>query len=363
MRVADTLISAVASTLPGPARQRYREEWLADLVGARDLELSQWSIVGGAVATAITIDRTNPGVTGIARANLIVNRMRWAAALLGSAAVLSFGLFLWGGYEVFGFAPLGLGIQVLTFSLASLGLFASLGALVVAFGSDIRRAGLAISLGVVAIFVLVAAVMVMPLVGTLAVPAFLAASIVAVSRKRKRASPQQLSQRSRVLMALPFTMIALLIVATGVLHIYVWNPLAKMPGLRLDEINSAMSAAGEAPLDGFIMGWAVFWGAAAVTLPILCGIRGIAGFFSARRIVVVGLLVVGATASFHWFAGFNMGMSLADTFMTSGGDAALSGPVIAIVGQTALVAALLVGLAPRRYSTKDSIEPGPRGVA
>lgn len=60
--------------------------------------------------------------------------------------------------------------------------------------------------------------------------------------------------------------------------------------------------------------------------------------------------MVGLTAATHWMAGFNMGMSLADTFMTSGGDAAVSGPVIAIVGQTALIAALLVGLAPHRVN-------------
>ncbi len=147
--------------------------------------------------------------------------------------------------------------------------------------------------------------------------------------------------------------------AAGVLHISVWNPLAKVPGLSLDEIYSAMSAAGEAPLDAFFMVWAIFWAAMAVTLPILCGIRGIAWFFTVRRIVVVALLMVGATASFHWLAGFNMGMSLADTFMTSGGDAAISGPAIAIAGQTALVAALLIGLTPHRY-TAEIVTAGPR---
>lgn len=359
MSIADALVAAVAWTLPGLARQRYREEWLADLVGARDLELSQWSIVGGAVMAAITIDRTDPSVTGITRANLVANRMRWAAALLGSAAVLGFGLFLWGGYEMLEIAPLGLGIQVLAFFLATLGLFACLGTLVVAFDSASRRTGLALAIGVGVILGLMAMVMVIPFLGILAVPASLAVIIIAISCKRKPASSQQLSGRSRVLVVLPFTVLALLIVVAGVLHISVWNPLAKVPGLSLDEIYSAMSAAGEAPLNIFLMVWAIFWGAVAVTLPILCGIRGVAWFFTARRIIVVGLLLVGTTASFHWFAGFNMGMSLADTFMTSGGDAAISGPVIAIVGQTALVAALLIGLAPHRY-TAEMVTAGPR---
>lgn len=350
MSIADSLIDAVARTLPRLARQRYREEWLADLVGARDLQRSQWSIVGGAVMAAITIDRTDPSVTGITKADLVANRMRWAAMLLGSAAVLGLGLFLWGGYEMLEIAPLGLGIRVLAFFLATLGLFACLGTLVVAFDSDSRRTGLALAIEVVVVFVLMAVVMVMPLLGVLAVPVSLAAIIVAVSCRRKPPSSRQLSERSRVLVALPFPVLALLIVAAGVLHISVWNPLAKLPGQSLDEIYSAMSAADEAPLNVFLMVWAIFWGTVAVTLPILCGIRRIAWFFTARQIVVVGLLLVGAIASFHGFAGFNMGMSLADTFMTSGGDAAISGPAIA--GQMALVAALLIGLAPHRYSAE-----------
>lgn len=359
MSIADKLVAAVAWTLPGLARQRYREEWMADLHGARELELSQWAIVGGAVMAAITIDRTDPRVTGITKANLVANRMRWAAALLGSAAVLGVGLFLWGGYEAFTIAPVGLGIQILAFVLATLGLFACLGTLVVAFDSDRRRTVLALGIGVVVVVALMAVVMVMPFLGILAVPAALAALIVAVSGKREQVRPQQLSRRDRLLLALPFTVLALLIVAAGVLHIAVWNPLARVPGLSLDEIYSAMSMAGEAPLAAFIMVWAAFWGAAAVTLPILSSIPRLAWFFTARRIVVAGLLMVGATASLHWLAGFNMGMSLADTFMTSGGDAAMSGPVIAIAGQTALIAALLIGLTPRRYAA-ETVSARPR---
>ncbi|TFD63555.1 hypothetical protein [Cryobacterium ruanii] len=275
-------MSAVAWTLPGLVRQRYREEWLADLVGARDLELPQWSIVGGAAMAAITIDRTDTSVTGITKAHLVANRMRWAAALLGSAAVLGFGLFLWGGYEMLEIAPLGLGIKIFAFFPATLGFFACLGTLVVAFESASRRTGLLLAIGVVVVFVLVAVVTIMPFLVILAVPASLGAIIVAVSFTRRPGSPQQLSGRSRVLVTLPFTALALVIVAAGVLHIFVWNPLAKAPGLSLDEIYSAMSAAGEEPLDAFVMVWAIFSGAVAVTLPILCGIRGVAWFFTAR---------------------------------------------------------------------------------
>ena len=352
MSVADKLVAAVAWTLPGLARHRYHEEWLADLAGARDLELSQWTIVGGAIVAAVTIDRTDPRVTGVTKAHLVANRVRWAAALLGSAAVLGVGLFLWGRYESFVLAPVGLGIQILALLLATLGLFACLGTLVVAFDSDRRRTALSLGIGAVVIVALMIGVTLAPLLGILAVPVALAGIIVVVSGKSEPAISQQLPRRSRIMVSVPFTVVALLIVAGGVLHIVVWNPLARVPGLSLDEIYSAMSAAKETPLAAFILVWAIFWTVAAIMLPILSSSHRLATFLTARRIVVIGLLTVGAAASFQWFAGFNMGMSLADTFMTSGGDAAASGPVIALVGQTALIAALLIGLAPRRPASE-----------
>jgi hypothetical protein len=76
-----------------------------------------------------------------------------------------------------------------------------------------------------------------------------------------------------------------------------------------------------------IIVWTIFWGAASMTLPILSSVPRLDSFLTARRIILTGLLIIEAKASFHWFGGFNMGLSLADTFMTSGGDAAISGPV------------------------------------
>lgn len=349
MSVAGKLVAAVAWTLPRPARQRYREEWHADLAGTRELELSQRSVVGGAVMATMTIDRTDPRVTGVTKAQLITNRIRWAAAFLASAAVLGAGLFLWGGYESLVFAPLAFGIHALAFLFATLGLFACWGALVVAFDADGRRTLLVLGIGVVVVTAIIAAMFVLPITGLFGFPMVLAIIIVALSGKRASASSRPLPTWRRVLLTLPFTVLTLVIVTAGVLHITVWNPLARVPGLSLDEIYQAMAASNETPVAGLIIGWASFWSTASLTLPILAGIPRLSSFFTTRRLIVTGLLVAGATASFHWVAGFNMGMSLADTFMTSGADAAMTGPVIAIVGQIVLVAALLVGLSPRPH--------------
>lgn len=346
MSITNPLVALVAWTIPGPARVRYQEEWQADLAGARELGLSQRSVVAGVLMTAMTIDRADPQVTGITKARLITNRLRWAAAFLGSAAVLGVGTFLRGGRELFSMSTIGFGFSTLALLFGVLGLFACLGALDVAVGVNGRRTALVLGTGVVAVAVFMAALLVMPLIGILAVPAALALFIIVASGTREPSSSRVLPIWRRALLALPFTVLTLVIVAAGVLHITVWNPLARVPGLSLDEIYSAMASANESPVAGFIVGWAIFWAAASLVLLVLACIPWLSSFLTVRRIIVSGLLLVGATAGFTWLAGFNMGMSLADTFMTSGGDAALSGPAISLVGQIALVAALFFGLAP-----------------
>jgi hypothetical protein len=145
--------------------------------------------------------------------------------------------------------------------------------------------------------------------------------------------------------------LALGTVAVGILQITVWNPLSAAPGLTLDEIYAAMAAADEGAIAGpMVMAWAFFWGVAAVLLPILSGLARLARFFTARRIVGTGFFLVGATAFFHGFANFSMGMSLADTFAISGGGVAPSGPIIAIVGLVGIVAAIWVGFVPGRFT-------------
>jgi hypothetical protein len=350
MSAAGKLIVGVAGTLPAVARNRYREEWLADLDGARELGLSEWSVLGGAVTTAITIDRTDPQVTGIPRAHLARNRTRWVAAFLGSAVVLSGGMFLWGGYETWATYPIAFGFKALAFLFGALGLFASMGALVVALDADGRRTARALGIGALVLLGLLLSVMFVPFAGVLGIPVALAAFLIAVSGPREPVRSHKMPPRRRIMLALPFTVISLLLIAAGILHITVWNPVARVPGLSLTEIYLAMSAANETPVATIVIMWAACCGIAAVCLPILSDIPQFSSFTTTRRIVVAGLLVVGATAATQWVAGFNMGMSLADTFMTSGGDAAVSGPVIAIVGLAALIAALFVGLAPHRVN-------------
>jgi hypothetical protein len=164
--------------------------------------------------------------------------------------------------------------------------------------------------------------------------------------------PAPASGGRRLALALPFTGATLLLVVAGVLQVVLWNPLAKVPGLTLAEIHAAMAAADESSSPVPPLVWAVLWAAVAVVFLILCAVPALVGWLPVRRIIVLGLVLVGAAASCHWIAAFGMGMSLADAFATSGGDAAPGGAIIAVLGQAALVAALFVGLIPRRNRSR-----------
>ncbi len=304
----------------------------------------------------------NPAMLGPdAKKPTIGNRVRWAVAFLGSAVVLGGGLLFWGDFELFGLAPVGIVIRILALLFAVIGLVAGVGALTAAFRANGKRTALVLGIGLAAVVVFVAGVMVLPFIGALAVPAVLGLFLVAAIGTGETAGSPSFPGWRRGLLALPFALTTIAIVVVGVLHIFVWNPLARIPGLSLDEIYGAMAAANETAVDAQALGWAFFWGVAALAFVVLASIPRMYPVLTARRIVVVGFLLVGVTASLHWLAGFSMGMSLADTFMTSGGDAAVSGPLIALIGLAAMVAALFIGLVPRLVAVEvvDSSPPQP----
>lgn len=350
------IVTALARTLPPAARIRYREEWLADLDGAAELDLSSAEIVRGALATTLTIDRTAPATTGVSRAALMARQARWAIAFLASAAVLIIGTWLWGGFRELpvtaglgGLHLAGVVIQLAAVVLAALGTMFALSA--VTTGTAVygfRR--IAITLGVIAVGALVVLGSMLTLRILVAVPMLLAAVaaiVVIASGGTPSAADSSRSTRRALLATLPFTALTLAAVTVGALHITLWNPLARVPGYSLDEIYAAMAAAGEGAGVVFIVIWAGFWSALAILLPIVASLRSLARVLTTRRLVVLGLLIVSGTITFQWAAGFAMGMGLADTFATSGGDASPTGPWLTITGMTALVVALIVGLRPR----------------
>lgn len=140
--------------------------------------------------------------------------------------------------------------------------------------------------------------------------------------------------------------------AVGVLHVLVWNPIAKVPGRGLDEIYATMVALGESPAwpVAMVAVWASGWLALAVVflLVAVIGRRGILSRFDARRVARTALVAIAGIGLGSWVAGFGMGMSIADAFLTTGGDGSGSGAVLIGIGVVAGVLAAVRIIAPTR---------------
>ncbi|MGB3911199.1 MAG: hypothetical protein WBL06_12075 [Pseudolysinimonas sp.] len=343
--VAERLVRIAASLLPPLARDRYREEWLADLAGADEAGVAPSGVVVGAFATAATMSRTAPELSGLTLDRLFAHRLRIAGALLGGAAVLATGYSAYGGYRqpsmdgaavvaVIGGIALAVAIVLGLAGLMALG-----GALAVAL--EARRYGI-VGMLVATLLLVIVVLVAMPFV--LAVTAVLAGPFVlitvAVLIVLFSAGRRIDSVGTRVALAAAFGLLAAAACGIGILHIAIWNPLAPVPGLTLDEIYAGLAAANEAPGFGaWLVAWAVIVGVLAVGFVVVAVVwRGA----TTRRLVAGGFLLLAGTTAIGYLPAFSMGMGLADTFMTTGGDAAATGPLLGILGQVALVGSLLV---------------------
>jgi hypothetical protein len=136
----------------------------------------------------------------------------------------------------------------------------------------------------------------------------------------------------------------LAMIALGTMHLLVWNPLAKVPELEWPEIVAALDSRGG--LDGGPLAWTI--GGTFLTLAAAAGaiIGARRGKVTPHQVVTGGLLLIHGVSFFLWWAGFGLGLELADTFGVGGGDASPAGSVIALVGAMCLAAAILLQLRP-----------------
>lgn len=364
------LLRIVARTLPPLARERYLEEWRADAAGATAAGLRPRDVLLGAAVLSATIDRDLPAHTGEPRGLLPRRLSRRGFALLSAAAAILVGAYLTGGGIIpeEGAAPPGVVAALTAAGRAAI----LLALLFVACGAIyLTRAAAAVQTRtaratLVAAIVGVAAL----LMGTMApdapfwllpaglgVLAFgLVGGIAVLGGTRAialehRAAPR----RPRVVAAAIGAALVAAVVAVGAIDLLIWNPIAKAPGLELSTIYSLMESR-----DGFRMGatatfvaiWAAFWAGAAL-LTLLLAARRRAHAFTTRRIAIVMLGLVGGAVFFRFVAGFGIGMSIADTFGTSGGDGSVVSSILPYVGQLALAgSAIALGWAPRAFAPK-----------
>jgi hypothetical protein len=154
----------------------------------------------------------------------------------------------------------------------------------------------------------------------------------------------------------------LLVVALGTLHLLVWNPLATVSELTLAEIFAALGARGG--IDGGPLAWAIASTlvTAAAAVGALFGARR--GMVTPHQVVTGGLLLIHGTSFFLWWAGFGLGLELADTFGTSGGDASPAGSLLALAGALCLAAAILLQLRLPSGTAEELADPdGPGETA
>lgn len=356
--IAAVVIRAVASTLPAGVRERYREEWLADAVGARELGVSPWSVVGGALGVAVGIDREDPLLSGLPPRRLMFRRLRVALAALTTALLLLVFGVMWGIWlpmrspaTLAGSPIAGRVLLVLVLVAGVVGLIAVVGVLRARHRARGRRRWGMADVAVTATLPLaIAATLLVPFVSGLLVFGGVLAIIVLLLVEDPRPQQQPLRRLSAVVLA-AFSAVSILAALAGsLLHVYVWNPLARMPGMTLDEIYAGLAAARELPSPVLPVAWATLWCLAALALVVLAALPfpGIRRLATARRLAGIGILGVALVAGGSWVVGFSMGMGMADAFMTTGGDAAVSGPVLAVIGLVYLIAAVLIGLLPSR---------------
>lgn len=359
-RAALRLISA---TLPAGVRDRYREEWMADVAGARELGMSPWSVVGGAFGVAAGIDRELPAISGLPARSLMFRRMRVALAALAIAALLLVYGWLAGVWTTDAAGPLiGKVLFVVMLLAAGVGVIELFGALRAHHRARSGRAWGAASIVVAVMVVLTGVAMVfLPLLcGPLIVGGLIAIITVLATEDRR---PQRAPLRRGPAFALAaFSAAGILgALAASVLHVYVWNPLAKLPGMTLDEIYAGLEAARELPSPVLPLGWIGMWGLVALALVVLAVLPStrIRRLATARRIAGVGILGIALVAGGTWFLGFGMGMGIADAFMTTGHDAAASGQILSLIGVVFAIAAVLIGLLPARIRPAGPEGPAP----
>lgn len=361
MRLASGLTMLVVRTLPGRLRGRYREEWLADLERAEEAGLSPGSVVLGALSFAVHLDRDDVAITGVPAAEATRRRARWAAAFGLGALILAFGGFrstLDGSAPRLADGALGTAsmlVFVLIGGLAALGLVSGIAA--VRIGLPVhggkRIAQVVLTGGILALTF--TAVAVLPFAGTLTTFAVLAVGLLRMASGPFESDvARAFPVRARVGLGAAFTAFVVVVVAVGVLHILVWNPLAKLPGLSLGEIHAGIVAAGEPSGVVMVAGWAALLLAAAIAFPIWCGLERFGGSRPTRHLVVAGTLLVAAAGLTQRFAGFMTGLAVADAFNVSGGDVALSALILNVVSMLALVVAVGAALVPARWR---DIEP------
>lgn len=123
-----------------------------------------------------------------------------------------------------------------------------------------------------------------------------------------------------VRLPLTFCVLGLLLAIYYGLHAFWWNPLAAAPGYTLSEIYSLLKETNQFSLLVVVV-WGFFVALLLAALPnVHEWLRGMASYSTKRAIGFCSLSVAIACFLLHLGWGWHMGVGLADTFITTGGE-------------------------------------------
>ncbi|TFD48919.1 hypothetical protein E3T55_12810 [Cryobacterium frigoriphilum] len=367
----DVILRVLALMLPRAVRARYLEEWRADSFAAADAGLRRRDIVRGAAALTVTIDRDLPANTDEPRGAVPRRLARRGLGLFAAAAVVLAGAWLTNG----GILPEGPStspqaldalntVAWISLRLAMLAILVGVlyfgRAAIMARTTLARTAAAAAMTGPITIAL---AVTFDPhwtvLLAGIVLSAFgFAAGLAVVT------GPSPLSLERRVAswsVRLPAAMLGAVVVALilviGAVDLLVWNPQTQVPGLSLHAIYAQMSEVDQFSQSTALVQvtlWAALWGGLAAAV-VFRAARRSQTWMTPRRVSILLLAIIGGAVFFRFFAGFSIGMSIADTFRTTGANTSIVSAVLPYVGQFALAtAAVLSGWAPKIHNANTS---------
>ncbi|WHE35737.1 hypothetical protein [Microbacterium sp. BDGP8] len=358
----DLVLRAVSRTMPVASRARHLEQWRADVAGAHEAGVRRGDVVRGAIAVALSADRDSPVLTGEPRGTASRRLSRRGVTLLAAVGATSAALWMTGDLtspEVaipavveIALAAGRSALSVLLFGGVLLAIALFIGAAALSRSAVVRFAFAATALGI-PVLALAAVRPVAAGVSAAGVGLTVGGAAIGLAGAW-RSMPLALEDRSAPLARRRPVAIAGLVSVTallvlGALDLLVWNPLAKVPGYELDAIYAAMIAA-----DGFdpafaagaVAVWVGVWLVAAAGVTVGSLTRG-GAWLTPRRLGILYLSIIGAALFLRLFAGFSIGMSIADTFATSGGDVSALSQAFHLIGPLSFAAALLLfGWAP-----------------
>ena len=133
------------------------------------------------------------------------------------------------------------------------------------------------------------------------------------------------------------------------------NPLAAVPGTTLGQIRADMARANESLSADCVLTWGAIGILLAVVVLLVAIVRQTS---QVGPVVATDLALLVFAAPGHLVVAFEPGMSIADTFMVSGGDHAPWGVALYLVSAAALVALIVLIIRAARGAAARTVKTG-----